>query len=152
MKKIILSLLTIIMFVSIAGELNVKPVKMTHQAEAATYRNPIKYKAANYYSWGSCAYYAFNRRAQMGRYVSNKWGNARYWASNASRSGYTVKRKPVYGSVMVSTAGYYGHVAVVERVYQSGSILVSEMNYPRQGVKTYRKLSKSKAAQYKYIY
>ena len=30
---------------------------------------------------------------------------------------------------MQSTAGYYGHVAVVERVYKSGSIKISEYNY-----------------------
>ena len=32
---------------------------------------------------------------------------------------------------MQSTAGYYGHVAVVERVYSNGSIKVSEYNYNR---------------------
>lgn len=108
--------------------------------------------ARNYYSWGSCAYYAFNRRAQMGKPVSNQWGNAKYWASNAKRSGYTVKRKPRYGAVMVSKAGYYGHVAVVERVNKNGSYLVSEMNFPRLGVKTYRTLSKSQASAYQFIY
>ncbi len=30
---------------------------------------------------------------------------------------------------MQSTAGYYGHVAYVERVNPDGSILISEMNY-----------------------
>ncbi|TDM12602.1 CHAP domain-containing protein [Macrococcus lamae] len=152
MKKIILTLLTLIVLFTIADELHVSPIKVSNEAEAAVYRNPIKYKAANYYSWGSCVYYAFNRRAQMGRYVSNRWGNARNWATNAARSGYTVRRKPVYGSVMVSKSGYYGHVAVVERVYKNGNILVSEMNFPRQGVKTYRTVYRSNVSSYQYIY
>ena len=33
--------------------------------------------------------------------------------------------------LLQSTAGYYGHVAIVERVYSSGKILVSEYNYNR---------------------
>ncbi|TDM04707.1 CHAP domain-containing protein [Macrococcus carouselicus] len=121
-------------------------------ADAYTYPNPIKYKAANYYSWGSCAYYAFNRRAQLGRHVSNQWGNAKNWAYNAQRNGYLVSRTPVKGAVMVSQTGYYGHVAVVEYKYSNGSIKISEMNYPRQGVKTYRYLTKTQASYYQYIY
>ncbi|TDM01640.1 CHAP domain-containing protein [Macrococcus hajekii] len=139
-----LSILTLLMLLTISTSVE--------QPTAKAYSNPIQYKATNYYTWGSCAYYAFNRRAQLGRYVSNQWGNAKYWAYNASRSGYTVSRTPVKGAVMVSQAGYYGHVAVVENKYSNGSIQVSEMNYPRQGVKTYRTLTKTQASYYQYIY
>ena len=32
--------------------------------------------------------WAFKRRAQLGKPVSNRWGNAKNWYSNARRSGY----------------------------------------------------------------
>ena len=51
---------------------------------------------------------------------------------------------------MQSTAGYYGHVAVVERVYSNGSIKVSEY-YNRPSAYGTRYLSKW-SARYNYIY
>ncbi|WJP98318.1 CHAP domain-containing protein [Macrococcus bovicus] len=144
MKKMMMSILTVLMLLTFSTAVE--------QPTAHAYSNPVKYKAANYYTWGSCAYYAFNRRAQLGRYVSNQWGNAKNWAYNASRSGYTVSRKPIKGAVLVSQLGYYGHVAVVEKKYTNGSIVVSEMNYPRQGVKTYRTIPSYQVGNYQYIY
>ncbi|KAA1042457.1 CHAP domain-containing protein [Macrococcus equipercicus] len=152
MKKLMLTMLTILMLITIGGELNITPFKVTKEADAAAYANPIRYKAPNYYTTGSCAYYAFNRRAQMGRYVSNQWGNAKYWASNAVRYGYTVRRSPIKGSVLVSQSGYYGHVAVVESIYSNGDIIVSEMNYPVRGIKTFRKVYRANVSYYQYIY
>lgn len=154
MKKLMTAFLTLLILTSISetshtsSPLYRQLSLSTHTAEASATGST----ARNYYSWGSCVYYAFNRRAQMNKPVSNQWGNAKYWASNARRAGYTVKRKPRYGAVMVSQAGYYGHVAVVERVNKNGSYLVSEMNFPRLGVKTYRTLSKSQASSYQFIY
>lgn len=43
---------------------------------------------------------------------------------------------------MQSTAGYYGHVAVVEQVYKNGSIKVSEYNFYRPLKYNTRVLSK----------
>ena len=53
---------------------------------------------------------------------------------------------------MQSNAGYYGHVAVVERVYSNGSIKVSEYNYNRPSAYGTRYLSKWSARNYNYIY
>ena len=53
---------------------------------------------------------------------------------------------------MQSTAGYYGHVAVVERVYKSGSIKISEYNYNVPLGYGTRIISKSSARHYNYIY
>ena len=62
-----------------------------------------------------CTWWAFKRRAQLGKPVSNRWGNAKNWYSNARRSGYATGHKPRKYAVMQSTRGYYGHVAVVEK-------------------------------------
>ena len=43
--------------------------------------------------------------------------------------GYTIDYNPTVGSIAQTDAGYYGHVAFVERVNSDGSILVSEMNW-----------------------
>lgn len=147
MKKVLLSIIAVFMLLSAGEHVNSNvPI-----AEAAYY-NPIKKAGYNYYYRGSCVYYAFNRRAQLKRPVSNAWGSAKYWPNNARRMGYKVSRTPVKGSVLISQLGYHGHAAVVERINRNGSILVSEMNFPRSGVKTYRTISKSQRGQYQYIY
>ena len=54
-------------------------------------------------------------------------------------------------AVMQSTAGYYGHVAI-EKVYNSGSIKISEYNYNVPLGYGTRIISKSSARHYNYIY
>lgn len=147
MKKVLLSIIAVIML-GTATEAMHPDSEKAH----AAYYNPIKKAGYNYYYKGSCVYYAFNRRAQLKRPVSNNWNNAKYWPSKARRMGYKVSRTPVYGAVMISQTGYYGHAAVVERINRNGSILVSEMNFPRNGVKTYRTISKAQRSQFEYIY
>lgn len=146
MKKIVLSFITTMMLLTTAELTEVMPQSQVKTAEAGSYRY------SNPYYWGSCAYYAYQRRAQLGRPVGKYWGNAANWAYKARYAGYKVRRSPIKGAVLVSQRGYYGHVAVVERTYSNGSILVSEMNYPRQGVKTYRVISKYQKGNYQYIY
>ena len=53
---------------------------------------------------------------------------------------------------MQSTAGYYGHVAVVERIYNNGNIKISEYNYNRPYGYGTRIISKASARNYNYIY
>ena len=83
----------------------------------------------NLYTAGQCTWYVFNRRAQAGLPISTYWSDAKYWTYNAASDGYIVNHTPTVGAIMQSTAGYYGHVAYVERVNPDGSILISEMNY-----------------------
>lgn len=147
MKKFILSFITSIMLLTAAEVVEITPQTQIKTAEAGSYRYSY-----NPYYWGSCAYYAYQRRAQLGRPVGKYWGNAANWAYKARSAGYKVRRAPIKGAVLVSRNGYYGHVAVVERTYRNGSILVSEMNFPRQGVKTYRVISKYQKRYYQYIY
>ncbi|MDG0843036.1 LysM peptidoglycan-binding domain-containing protein [Staphylococcus equorum] len=105
---------------------------------------------SNYYNWGQCTYYAFDRRQQLGKSVSNLWGNANNWASAASNNGYKVDRTPEVGAIFQSNAGNYGHVGVVERKNPDGSIVVSEMNWQGVGQKSYRTIHNT--GQYNYIH
>lgn len=104
----------------------------------------------NYYGWGQCTYYAFDRRQQLGKSIANLWGNANNWASAARQNGYVVNSTPEVGAILQSSAGNYGHVGIVERQNSDGSILVSEMNMQGVGQKSYRTIYNS--GQYNYIH
>lgn len=108
----------------------------------------------NKYAWGYCTWYAYERRAQMGLSTGSYWGNARTWAAYARADGYVVSRTPTIGAILVDTAGYYGHVAVVESVSPNGDIVVSEMNnaaYGGFGVVSRRTITAGQAGVYQYI-
>lgn len=108
----------------------------------------------NKYAWGYCTWYAYERRAQMGLSTGSYWGNAKTWALYARSEGYPVSRTPTVGAILVDSAGYYGHVAVVESVAPNGDIVVSEMNnaaYGGFGVVSRRTITAGQAGVYQYI-
>ncbi|SOC44534.1 LysM peptidoglycan-binding domain-containing protein [Salinicoccus kekensis] len=112
----------------------------------------------NWYYWGDCTWYAFERRKELGKPVGNNWGNATNWAGHARSAGYTVNNRPSVGAIIqahawTNNAWGMGHVGVVERVNPDGSILISEMNFGGgQGVKAFRTLSASQAANHNFIH
>lgn len=117
--------------------------------------NIARASAGNTYAYGNCTWYAYERRAQMGRPVGSFWGNANTWAIYARAAGYTVNRTPATGAVLVDTAGYFGHVAVVESVAPNGDIVISEMNnyaYGGFGIVDRRTISAGQAAAYTYVH
>ena len=72
---------------------------------------------------------------------------------SAARDGYRIDGNPTVGSIAQSDAGYYGHVAFVERVNSNGSILVSEMNFSASpGILTYRTIPAYQVRNYKFIH
>ncbi len=117
---------------------------------------PISFgSVGNRYAAGNCTWWAYERRAQLGKPVGSFWGNANTWASAASSSGYSVNNKPKAGSVMVEFTGYYGHVSVVEKVEASGDVVISEMNnysYGGWNIVSRRTISSGQASLYKYIH
>jgi len=111
----------------------------------------------NRYAFGNCTWYAYERRAQLGRPVGSFWGNAATWAIAAEQSGYLVDHNPAPGAVLqmsgAQAGSYYGHVAIVEAVNADGSIYISEMNYAGNFDRvTYRTISAGQAALYNYIH
>lgn len=87
-----------------------------------------KASAGNRYAFGNCTWYAYERRAQLGRPVGSFWGNGGSWGYSGSAAGFRVDRNPESGAVLVQ-AGSPGHVAIVESVNSDGSLTISEMNY-----------------------
>ncbi len=111
--------------------------------------------AGNRYAAGNCTWYVYERRAQMGRPVGSFWGNANTWASSARSAGFLVNRSPAAGAVLVDQAGYFGHVAVVERVLENGDIVITEMNnyaYGGYNIVNDRTISAGQAGAYQYIH
>lgn len=111
--------------------------------------------AGNRYAPGNCTWYAYERRAQMGRPVGSFWGNANTWASSARAAGYAVNRTAAAGAVFVDQAGYFGHVGVVERVLENGDVVITEMNnyaYGGYNIVNSRTISAGQAGSYLYIH
>lgn len=109
--------------------------------------------SGNRYAGGNCTWYAYERRAQLGRPIGGMWGNAYSWASSARGAGYSVGSSPAVGAVIQTSGGGggYGHVGVVERIEDDG-IVISDMNYAGYNVVTWRKIPASQVGSYQYIY
>lgn len=110
--------------------------------------------AGNGYSYGYCTWYAYNRRAELGRPIGSNWHNASSWASFASAAGFKVDKTPEAGAVFQTRVGWggAGHVGIVERVNGDGSFVTSEMNYGGWNRITSRVVSASEVSQYNYIH
>lgn len=107
----------------------------------------------NRYAFGNCTWYAYERRAQLGRPIGSFWGNASTWAINAQAAGFTVNKTPAPGAVLQNGGGYagYGHVAIVETV-NGDSFTVSEMNYAGFNVVSSRTIPMDQAGNYNFIH
>lgn len=131
-------------------------------SSSSSYNAPAPSSASswgtNWYYWGDCTWYAFERRKQLGKPVGNGWGNASNWAGQARSAGYSVSNSPSVGAIIqahawTNNAWGMGHVGVVERINPDGSILISEMNFGTGvGVKGHRTLSASQAANHNFIH
>jgi len=111
--------------------------------------------AGNTYAYGNCTRYAYDRRIQLGLPVSAHWGNAATWASKAAADGLVVNNTPTVGAILQNGGGL-GHVAIVEKINDDGSIEVSEMNASVSGggfnVVSGRKIPADSVGRYAYIH
>ncbi len=108
--------------------------------------------AGNRYAFGNCTWYAYERRAQLGRPVGSFWGNAATWSMYARAAGYVVNNTPAPGAVMQNGGGY-GHVAIVESIASDGTLTISEMNCAGNFNRvTSRTVSAGSAAGFTYIH
>lgn len=99
----------------------------------ANVSNPC-YSGCGYDSYPlQCTRWAALVRERMGNPVGDDWHDAGRWAVNAAAAGVPTGPLPEVGAVMVSTAGYSGHVAVVLDVYPDGSFKITEANYDWAG-------------------
>ncbi len=78
----------------------------------------------NGYAYGFCTWYVASKIP-----VPSNWGNAYTWAYYARISGWNVSGAARVGAIAQTTAGFGGHVAIVEAVSPDGSqIKYSDMN------------------------
>lgn len=109
------------------GQLIVIPDGRTQNAQTARSSGTarfILFGGAGGYDPGWCTYYA---SAKAG--VPGGWGNANTWHIYAPLSGWTVSTTPRVGAVAQTSAGWAGHVGIVEAVSDDGSMIkYSDMN------------------------
>lgn len=128
-----------------------RPVSGTSVSSTSLYNSNYTMQSGNRYSYGYCTWYAYNRRAELGMPIGSLWGHAATWAYAARSAGYQVDNTPTVGAVMQSGGGY-GHVAVVEQIFEDGSFRISEMNYAGWNVVSGRTLTAGQAASYNFIH
>lgn len=112
-------------------------------------KNPMK---LNLYAKGQCTYYVFDRIRQDGNMISNRWGDAKYWANEASKEGYKVNDNPSVGSILQYPKGQHGHVAYVDKVNHDGSLTVFDMNYRKPYEVTKRTVYEYQVDEFNYIH
>lgn len=110
--------------------------------------------SGNTYAYGYCTYYAYNKRAAIGRPIGSNWGNANTWDDYARAAGFTVNHIPKRGAVIQNDGGWsgLGHVGIVDSVNADGSITVSDMNYAGWNVISTRTVPASSVRSFNYIH
>lgn len=128
-KIIVTMILGTLLFTGLAIYDGIDNQDMTEPESHVWEMNPMSF---NTYAKGQCTYYAFDRVKKDNKKISNRWGDAKYWAKNAREDGYKVNKEPEAGSILQIPDGKYGHVAYVEKVNDDGSLKVSDMNYKKE--------------------
>lgn len=109
----------------------VAPQSSLNQSVTPFYGSFAGGSVGNRYAYGYCTWYAYDRRAQLGRPVGSFWGHAKTWAMHADANGYTVNKEPAPGAVFQTAAGFggYGHVGIIESVDRTaGTVTYTDMN------------------------
>ena len=105
---------------------------------------------------GSCVWYVMDRFHQMTGVYPKAFGDARYLATGAAASGWTVSSKPRVNSIAIFQPGQNGagaptgHAAWVEQI-SGNQIYIGEMNAPNAYQITHRWLTPAAGVQYIYV-
>lgn len=88
----------------------------------------------NRFFYGQCTYWANMHYHDLTGVWTSWLGNADQWVSGAENSGWVVSGTPHVPSIIVlqpyvQQAGYFGHVAVVEKINSDGSVVTSNWNW-----------------------
>ena len=134
----------------------VAPVPVVRNTFSSGYASSSYASASvgNRYAFGNCTWYAYERRAQMGRPIGSFWGNGGSWAYSGAAAGFAVNSTPAVGAILVEL-GSPGHVGVVEQVLANGDIVISEMNNSAYGgfnIVNNRTISAGQASLYRYVH
>jgi len=81
---------------------------------------------------GNCTWYAQGRVLELGsnKYLANKFtGNAASWDEIAKNNALTINKTATVGSIAQHNRGNDGHVAIVEKINNDGTITISESSY-----------------------
>jgi surface antigen len=84
--------------------------------------------------YGQCTYWANMRYHDLTQVWVPWLGNANQWTAGAYKYGWNVSDTPHVPSIIVlqsyiQGAGYYGHVAIVEKINEDGSVYTSNWNW-----------------------
>lgn len=113
----------------------------------------------NVYEFSQCTWWVYTRRTQLGLPVGSHMGNGNMWANSARALGYWVDNTPRHvGDIIVFAAGQadsdatYGHVAIVEKINEDGSIVTSECGSVMNGQTYSRTFTAAEAGNFEYIH
>lgn len=92
------------------------------------YNQDNPYTQHGYY--GQCTWYTYGRISEISNHaMPYSYGHA---ISYSNKPYLNKIDSPTFGAIAVWGGTYYGHVGVVEHVYDDGTILISEGNYNGQ--------------------
>ncbi|MBR5621518.1 LysM peptidoglycan-binding domain-containing protein [Candidatus Saccharibacteria bacterium] len=103
----------------------------TTASTTSSYQYYASYASGNRYAYGWCTWYAWQWRHDNmpANYdLPSNMGNANTWAVAAAAAGFSVNHTPQPGDVFQTTAGWAGHVGIVQAVNDDGSVTITEMN------------------------
>ncbi|ORY04181.1 hypothetical protein K493DRAFT_297132 [Basidiobolus meristosporus CBS 931.73] len=129
---------TLFVLVLLVGFVNPLPIRDNANLKAREYSLEFRFGNGQCTDWADARYY------QLTGYHTEWAGNAESWANNARRhSGWEVSREPRVPSIIVLPSftqgtGSQGHVAVVEKINDDGTVSTSNFNFNKgPHVKTY---------------
>lgn len=115
--------------------------------------------SGNAYEFSQCTWWVYVRRHQLGLPVGSNMGDGWMWGWTARKLGYWVDNTPRHvGDIMVFGRGQagvnraYGHVAIVEKINQDGSIETSESSAEYHGRTYSRVVSAKDASAFEFIH